>query len=194
VIVTGSQKGLMSPPGIATVSLAPWALESIEGTRLPRFYFDLRKARKSLPTGESAFTPPVSLVFAIEEAITMMKEEGLDAVHRRHARLGAAVRAGAQAIGFTLFSKSPANSVTALEPPAGVGASDVVKRLRETHGITVAGGQDHMKGKMLRVGHMGSYDLSDMYVILGALEECVNALGHPATGSTEAARRAWETA
>jgi aspartate aminotransferase-like enzyme len=194
VIVTGSQKGLMSPPGIATVSLAPWALDAIEGQKLPRFYFDLRKARKSLPTGESAFTPPVSLVFAIEEALAMMKEEGLENVHRRHARLGASLRAGARALGFTLFSKRPADSVTALEPPAGVDASAVIKRLRETHGITVAGGQDHTKGKMLRVGHMGSYDLSDMYVVLGALEECVNALGRPATGAIEAARQAWETA
>lgn len=194
VVVTGSQKGLMSPPGVATVSLAPWALDAIEGDRLPRFYWDLRKARKGLPTGESAFTPPVSLIFAIEEAIAMMREEGLDNVHRRHAKLAAAVRAGAQAIGFSIFSKSPANSVTALLPPAGVEASAVVKRLREVHGITVAGGQDHMKGKMIRVGHMGSYDLSDMYVVLGALEECVNAFGHPAGGACSAARTAWEAA
>ncbi len=194
VVVTGSQKGLMSPPGIATVSLAPWVLEAIEGQKLPRFYFDLRKARKGLPEGESAFTPAVSLVFAVGEALDMMKEEGLAQVHRRHARLGAAVRAGAQAIGFTLFSKSPANSVTALLPPAGVDAGAVVKRLRVTHGIVVAGGQDHMKGKMLRIGHMGSYDLSDIYVVLGALEECVGALGAPATGAIDAARRAWEAA
>jgi len=193
-VVTGSQKGLMSPPGSATVSLAPWALTAIEGTRLPRFYFDLRKARKGLPTGESAFTPPVSLVFAVGEAITMMREEGLENVHRRHARLGAAVRAGAQAIGFTLFSHHPADSVTALVPPAGVEASAIIKRLRETHGITVAGGQDHTKGRMLRVGHMGSYDLSDAYVILGALEECVGALGRPATGSIAAAQAAWDAA
>jgi aspartate aminotransferase-like enzyme len=194
VVVTGSQKGLMSPPGIATVSLAPWALDAIEGQKLPRFYFDLRKARKSLPEGESAFTPAVSLVFAVGEALDMMKEEGLAEVHRRHARLGAATRAGAQAIGFSLFSKSPADSVTALLPPEGVDVSAVVKRLRVTHGITVAGGQDHMKGKMLRIGHMGSYDLSDIYVVLGALEECVNTLGRPATGAIDAARRAWEAA
>jgi len=137
----------------------------------------------------------VSLVFAVGEALAMMKEEGLQNVHKRHARLGAAVRAGAQAIGWTLFSKSPANSVTALEPPAGVDASAVVKRLRETHGITVAGGQDHTKGKMLRIGHMGAYDLSDIYVVLGALEECTGALGRgSATGAIEAARRAWEAA
>jgi len=195
VVVTGSQKGLMSPPGIATVSLAPWALDAIEGERAPRFYWDLRKARKTLPLGESAFTPAVSLIFAVGEALTMMREESLQNVHARHARLGAAVRAGAEAIGWTLFSKSPANSVTALEPPAGVDASAVVKRLRETHGITVAGGQDHTKGKMLRIGHMGAYDLSDIYVVLGALEECTGALGRgSATGAIEAARRAWEAA
>ncbi len=194
VVVTGSQKGLMSPPGLATVSLAPWALDAIEGTRYPRFYWDLRKARKSLPLGESAYTPPVSLVYAVGEALTMMKEEGHANVLDRHRRLGAAVRAGAQAIGWTLFSKSPANSVTALEPPTGVDAGAAVKRLREIHGITVAGGQDHMKGKMLRIGHMGSYDLSDVYVVLGALEECTQALGRPGAGAIDAARRAWEGA
>lgn len=194
VVVTGSQKGLMSPPGIATVSLAPWALDAIEGERGPRFYWDLRKARKSLPLGESAFTPAVSLVFAVGEALTMMREEGLANVHARHRRLGAAVRAGAQAIGWTLFSRSPADSVTALEPPAGVDASAVVKRLRDTHGITVAGGQDHTKGKMLRIGHMGAYDLSDVFVVLAALEECTQALGRKSAGAIEAARRAWELA
>lgn len=194
VVITGSQKGLMSPPGLATVSIAPWAFDGIEGDKLPRFYWDLRKARKNLATGESAWTPAVSLIFAVEEAITMMREEGLPEVHQRHARLGAAVRAGAQKLDWTLFSKSPANGVTALEPPAGVDASAVVKRLREVHGITVAGGQDHMKGKMIRIGHMGSYDLSDIYVVLGALEECTNALGHAATGAIEAARHGWEAA
>ena len=194
VVVTGSQKGLMSPPGLATVSLAPWALDAIEGDKLPRFYWDLRKARKSLPAGESAYTPPVSLIFAVGEALKMMKEEGLANVHRRHKRLGAATRAGAIALGFAIFSKSPADSVTALLPPAGVDGSGLVKRLREVHGITVAGGQDHMKGKMIRIGHMGAYDLSDIYVMLGALEECVNAAGVRAAGAMEAARGAWESA
>ena len=194
VVITGSQKGLMSPPGLATISIAPWALDGIEGDKLPRFYWDLRKARKSLPAGESAWTPAVSLIFAVGEAVSMMREEGLEAWHARHARLGAAMRAGGQALGFTLFSRSPANGVTALEPPAGVDAGAVVKRLREVHGITVAGGQDHMKGKMIRVGHMGAYDLADLYVVLGALEECVNAAGVKAGGAIEAARRAWESA
>ncbi len=191
-VVCGSQKGLMVPPGLATLSLAPWAASAIEGG-LPRFYFDLRKARKSAPQGETPWTPPVSLVLALEEALAMIREEGLEQVHRRHRRLALATRAGAQAVGFRIFAASPSHAVTALIPPEGVDASGVVKRLREVHGIVVAGGQDHLKGKILRIGHMGQYDLGDIYVVLGALEECVNAGGHPAKGAIEAARAAWES-
>ena len=193
VVVCGSQKGLMVPPGIATVSLAPWASGAIEHG-LPRFYFDLRKARKSMPLGETAFTPPVSLVLALEESLAMIREEGLDQVHRRHRRLAHATRAGAKALGFQLFSANPSHAVTALLPPAGLEAGAVVKRLREHHGIVVAGGQDQLKGKILRVGHMGHYDLADIHAVLGALEECVGALGKPASGGVAAATAAWEQA
>jgi aspartate aminotransferase-like enzyme len=196
VVVCGSQKGMMIPPGIATVSLAPWRAAAIEGQRLPRFYWDLVRARKSMPLGETAFTPPVSLVLALEEALAMMREEGLDAVHARHRRIALAVQAGAQALGFRLFSKRPAHSLTSLVPPDGVDASAIVKRLRDTHGIYVAGGQDHLKGKIFRVGHMGAYDLGDVHVIIGALEECVAALGKPVGSgmAAAAAREAWQTA
>ncbi len=193
VIVCGSQKGLMVPPGIATLSLAPWAASAIEGG-LPRFYFDLRKARKSAPIGESPYTPAVSLILALEEALTMIREEGLDQVHRRHRRLGEALRAGARAVGFSTFSSSPSNSVTSLIPPGGGDASFYVKRLREVHGMVVAGGQDHLKGKIFRVGHMGGYDLSDILLLLAALEECAAANGHRAAGAIEAARAAWDAA
>ncbi len=198
VVVCGSQKGMMIPPGIATVSLAPWRASAIEGQKLPRFYWDLTKARKSFPNGETAFTPPVSLVLALEEALTMMKEEGLEPMYVRHRRIAHAVWAGAKALGFKLFSTSPSHSVTSLVPPEGVDASAVVKRLREVHGIYVAGGQDHLKGKIFRIGHMGAYDLADVHVIIGALEECVAALGKPANAGTIAAatavREAWQTA
>jgi aspartate aminotransferase-like enzyme len=194
VVVCGSQKGLMIPPGLATLSLAPWAAQAIEGDRLPRFYFDLRKARKTAPQGETPWTPPVSLVLALEEALTMIREEGLEAVHERHRRLALALRAGAQRIGFKLFASSPSHSVTALVPPEGVDASAVVQRLRQVHAMVVAGGQDHLKGKIFRVGHMGQYDFSDMVAILSALEECVGALGRPAAGAIEAARQAWDAA
>ncbi len=194
VVVCGSQKGLMIPPGIATVSLAPWAAGLLEGERPPRFYFDLRAARRGAPLGETAFTPPVSLVLALEEALAMIREEGLEAVHARHRKVALAMRAGAVALGFTLFSSSPSHAVTALAPPAGIEAAAVVKRLRERHGIVVAGGQDRLKGRIVRVGHMGDYDLADVHLLVGALEETVSALGHPATGGLSAATAAWNAA
>jgi serine---pyruvate transaminase len=194
VVVCGSQKGLMVPPGLASVSLAPWASSYIEGKKLPRFYFDLQKARKLAPKGETPYTPAVSLVIALEEALTMIAEEGLENVIERHRRLANAMHAGAHAAGYRLFSKRPANSLTALYPPEGIGAADVVKRLREVHGMVVAGGQDHLKGKILRVGHMGAYDLFDIVAISTALEECANALGHPASGAAGAACKAWDQA
>jgi len=198
VVVCGSQKGMMIPPGIGTVSLAPWAATAIEGQKLPRFYWDFLRARKSAPIGETPFTPPVSLVLALEEALTMMKEEGLDRVHERHRKVAHAVWAGTKALGFKLFSSSPAHSLTSLLPPEGIEASAIVKRLRDVHGIYVAGGQDHLKGKIFRIGHMGAYDLGDVHVIVGALEECVAALGKPATAGVGAAaaavREAWQAA
>ncbi len=193
VVVCGSQKGLMVPPGIATVSLAPWAAEAI-GRGLPRYYFDLRKARASLPQGETAFTPPVSLVLALEESLAMIREEGLAEVHARHRRLARAARAGAQALGFRLFASSPSHAVTALLPPERLEAAALVRRLRQRHGMVVAGGQDRLKGRILRIGHMGHYDLADLHALFGALEECVAALGHPAEGATAAATRAWDEA
>ena len=188
---------MMVPPGIGTVSLAPWAASAIEGTKLPRFYWDLVKMRKSAPLGETPFTPAVSLVLALEESLKMLREEGLDAAHDRHRKLAQAMAAGARVLGFRLFSSRPAHSLTSLLPPDGIDASAVVKRLREVHGIYVAGGQDHLKGKVFRVGHMGAYDLGDVHVILGALEECVAALGRPAAvGAGEVAataRSAWNS-
>jgi serine---pyruvate transaminase len=176
-VVCGSQKGLMIPPGLATLSLAPWATDAIDGVRLPRFYFDLRKYRKGLPTGDTAFTPAVSLVLALEESLAMIREEGLGAVHARHARVARAARAGAVAAGFSSFSSSPSHAVTALLPPGGVDAGAVVQRMRDVHGMVVAGGQDQLQGRLVRVGHMGAYTVGDMEDVSGALAECAAALG-----------------
>ena len=195
-VVCGSQKGLMIPPGIATLSLAPWALAAIEHPR-PRFYFDLRRSRKSMPQGETAFTPPVSLVLALEEALAMIAEEGLPAVHARHRRLAHAARAGVAALGFRVFPKRPSHAVTAVLPPAGLEPGAIVRRLRERHGMVIAGGQDELKGRILRLGHMGHYDLGDIHALVGAIEECVAGLGGaagPTGGATAAATRAWDEA
>ncbi|HTM58507.1 MAG TPA: alanine--glyoxylate aminotransferase family protein [Candidatus Udaeobacter sp.] len=195
VVVCGSQKGLMIPPGIATVSLAPWAADAIAGG-LPRFYFDLRKARKSLALGETAFTPPVSLVLALEESLAMIEEEGLAEVHARHRALSLALRAGAARLGFQAFAKHPSHAVTALVPPAGVEAQAVVQRLRERHHMILAGGQDRLKGKILRAGHMGAYTLDDIQDLIAALSECASALDAPPPEGDPAlaAREAWERA
>ena len=196
VVVCGSQKGLMIPPGIATLSLAPWAASAIDQAALPRYYFDLRKARKSLAGGETAFTPPVSLVLALAESLAMIEEEGLVAVHERHGALSRATRAGATARGFTAFAARPSHAVTALRPPAGIEAGAVVKRLRERHGMILAGGQDRLKGVILRAGHMGAYDLADIQALVGALGECARALGGPAPvrDPVLAASEAWDRA
>src|SRR5262249_3531098 len=159
-----------------------------------RFYFDLRRYRKSAPIGETPFTPPVSLVLALEEALAMIDEEGLERVHERHRKVAMATRAGARALGFGLFQSSPSHAVTARTPPASIETAAIVKRLRDTHGMVIAGGQDRLKGKIIRVGHMGAYDLADIDELLAALEECVTALGRPATGAVPAARAAWERA
>jgi aspartate aminotransferase-like enzyme len=195
VVVCGSQKGMMIPPGLATVSLTRAAAGLLDGQRLPRFYWDLRKARKSAPLGETAFTPSVSLVLALREALAMLNEEGLDLVHERHARLARAVRAGAAACGWSVFAARPSHAVTALSPPAGLDVGPVVKRLREVHGMVVAGGQDQLKGRILRIGHMGAYDLADAVAVVAALAECTRALGGPrGSGVVEAAAAAWESA
>jgi serine---pyruvate transaminase len=196
VVVCGSQKGLMIPPGLASVSLAPWAAGAIDETNMPRFYFDLRKARKAFPLGETAFTPPVSLVLALEESLAMIREEGLANVHHRHARLSHALRAGASAIGFRIFAARPGHAVTALIPPAGVDGGALTKRLRDVHGIVIAGGQDRLKGVIVRAGHMGAYDLADIQLLIGALEECVRALGGEAgaANALRAAQSAWDAA
>ncbi len=197
VVVCGSQKGLMLPPGLATLSLAPWAADAIDGVRLPRFYFDLRQARRALADGETAFTPAVNLVLALDEALAMIREEGLEAVHARHRRLAHALRAGACAAGYALFSAAPSHAVTALVPPAGVDARAVVRCLREAHGMVVAGGQDRLRGRIVRVGHMGGYQRDDMLAVALALEQCARALGAappPGADVAGATRAGWEGA
>jgi aspartate aminotransferase-like enzyme len=195
VVVCGSQKGLMLPPGLATLSLAPWARRAIEGQRRPRFYFDLTRARRGLATGDTPFTPPVSHVLALEVALAMLREEGLAAVHDRHRRLAHAVRAGGLAAGCRLFSSAPSHAVTALEPPAGVEAAAIVRRLREAHGMVVAGGQGELRGRILRVGHMGAHGHDDAVAVSAALAECTAALGAPvAADAAQAAREAWGAA
>ena len=179
VCVAGSQKGFMLPPGLAFVALGPKALAALEGPRLPRFYFDLRKAAPSAVQGETPFTPAISLVIALAESLAMMREEGREALVARHARNAEATRRAVVAMGLRLFAESPSNAVTAVHAPEGVDAGKIVKGLRERHGIVIANGQDKLKGVSFRIGHMGGYDAADILTVVGALEDVLASLGLP---------------
>jgi aspartate aminotransferase-like enzyme len=172
VVVAGSQKALMTPPGLslATVSASAW--ERSARTTTPRFYFDWAKHRASLETGTTPFTPAVSLVASLDAALGMLLEEGLEAAFARHAALGRACRQGAKAMGLELFSPDEERSavVTAILTPEGVDARALVLALRDRYGITVAGGHGELGSRMFRIGHIGYYDVFDITTVLAAVE------------------------
>ena len=172
VVVSGSQKALMTPPGLslATVSSAAW--DRCARTTTPRFYFDWAKLRASLETGTTPFTPAVSLVASLDVALGLLLEEGLEAAFARHAALGRACREGAKGMGLELFSPDEERSavVTAILTPEGIDARELVLALRDRFGITVAGGHGELGSRMFRIGHIGYYDVFDITTALAAVE------------------------
>ena len=177
VVVSGSQKALMTPPGLGTCAVSEAALAAT-GTS-PRFYFDWERTRKAQAKLDAPFTPPVSLVAGLDVALGLLLDEGLDAAFDRHVRLGRACRAGVKALGLDLFSPDEDRSavVTAIRAPAGVDSGEIVKRLRDGYGITIANGQGDLKGKIFRIGHIGWFDLFDITTALAALELTLADLG-----------------
>jgi aspartate aminotransferase-like enzyme len=172
VVVAGSQKALMTPPGLSLAVVSPPAWERSAAATNPRFYFDWARLRTSLETGTTPFTPAVSLVASLDAALTLLLEEGLDAAFARHAALGRACREGAKAMGLELFSPDEERSavVTAILTPQGVDARDLVLALRDRFGITVAGGHGDLAPRLFRVGHIGYYDVFDVTTALAAVE------------------------
>jgi aspartate aminotransferase-like enzyme len=177
VVVSGSQKALMTPPGLGLVSVSPAAWAAL-GTS-PRFYYDWEKTRAGQEQLSSAFTPAVSLVRALDVALGLLLEEGLDAAHERHLRLGRACREGAKAMGLELFSPDEDRSavVTAIRAPGGVDSSELALALRNRYGVTIASGQGPLRGKIFRIGHIGYYDVFDLATALGALELALGDAG-----------------
>jgi aspartate aminotransferase-like enzyme len=180
VVMTGSQKGLMLPPGLACVSVSDKAWRAAETATLPKFYFDWAKARKSIAKSTTPFTPPVSLIIGLGEALRLMREEGRENVIKRHAELAAAARAGAEAMGLKLFAppEGRGNAVTPVWVPEGVDGKALVKMMSDKYGITIAGGQDHLVGKIFRVGHLGYFDRFDIITTLVGLEMTLTELGY----------------
>jgi serine---pyruvate transaminase len=177
VVVAGSQKALMTPPGLAmnSVSERAWSARG----ESPRFYFDWERTRKAQSALDAPFTPPVSLVAGLDVALGMLLDAGLEAIFDRHVRLGRACREGAKAMGLDLFSPDEDRSavVTAIRSPDGVDATELVLGLRDRFGITIANGQGTLKGKIFRIGHIGYFDVFDITTALAAVELVLADLG-----------------
>ncbi|HMF91296.1 MAG TPA: alanine--glyoxylate aminotransferase family protein [Candidatus Angelobacter sp.] len=185
VIIGGSQKAVMIPPGLAYCTVSERGWQRMESAKNPRYYFDLRKERKSAAKGESSYTPSTALVAALAAAFEYLRDQGNGdlAAGRElliaNAETAAAMtRAAAQALGLKLFSaSSPAAALTAIASPAGVDSGDIVKAFRNRFGAVIANGQGEMKGHLFRVAHLGYYDYLDTIAAIGALEHVLAALG-----------------
>ena len=185
VIIGGSQKALMIPPGLAYCAISERAWKRMESTKSPRYYFDFRKERKAAAKGESAFTPATSLFAALDAALEFVRQMGEGSVSAgrealiNNAELAAEMtQAGAQALGLKLFApSSPGAALTAIVSPAGIDSGAIVKQFRETFGAVVANGQAEMKGQLFRIAHLGYYDYLDTIGILAALEHVLAAVG-----------------
>ena len=178
VCVTGSQKGLMIPPGLALVAVSSRAIGAMETSKLPKFYFDLRKALKAYEKNDTPWTPAISLIIGLDAALQMIRAEGVEKIWRRHERLATALRAGIEAIGLRLFSDSPSFAVTPVWVPDGIEWKKFNSILKGKYGITIAGGQEEFAGKIFRIAHLGYYDELDMITILSALEMTLITCGH----------------
>ncbi len=181
VVVVGAQKGMMIPPGLAMVALSDKAKALLPASKINKYYFSYEQALKALlkdKLPDTPYTSSVSLVLQLRESIRLIKEEGLENVWARHAKVAAAVRAGIQALGLKAFAKgTPSNAVTSVWTPEGLDGDALNKKIRDDYGITMAGGQGKMKGKMFRVGHLGYTDRFDAVVAIAAVEMALNELG-----------------
>lgn len=178
VVCLGSQKALMLPPGLAMIAASEKAWAANAKADLPRFYLDLLREKKSQERGETAFTPAVSLIVGLRESLRMLREETLEGVWARHDRLAKATRSAAGGLGLELFSSSPSNAVTAIRVPGGIDGAAVVRTMKSRYGITIAGGQDHLKGKIVRIAHIGYFSEFDIVTAISGLEMTLSDLGY----------------
>ena len=177
VVVSGSQKALMCPPGLAMASVPAHVLERAKPSR--SFYFDWRKNKKAQDALDAAFTPAVSLIRSLDVALGLILDDTLEVGFERHIRLGRAARAGVKAMGLELFSPDDDSAavVTAVRAPDGIDADELLLHLRDRHGVTLAPGQAHLKGKIFRIGHIGWFDVFDIASALAAVELSLTELG-----------------
>jgi aspartate aminotransferase-like enzyme len=180
VVVGGSQKAFMIPPGLAFLSVSPKAWKRSETANLPHYYFDLKKEKKNAALGESSWTPNTSLVIALNAALKYIKSVGMDKLIENAQLLARATRAAATELGLELFAPdSPCSSVTAVKAPSGWDSGVIVKEFRNRFGAIIANGQGSMKGKIFRIAHLGYFDFADLFGVVAELELILAANGHP---------------
>lgn len=178
-VVSGSQKGLMLPPGLGFISVSEKAWKLAEVSQSPKYYFDLKKAKKAYEKTDTPFTPAITLIIALKEALKLMKADGLENIFKRHKKMADATRAAVKALGLELFAPSAfSDVVTAAKVPEGIDGEKLVKTMRDTYGVTIAGGQDEMKGKLIRIAHMGYITEFDIITGISCLEKVLCQMGH----------------
>lgn len=181
VVVGGSQKAFMIPPGLAFVTFSDRAWEAYKSSTMPKFYFDFKYYRDYRAKSQTPWTPPITLFFGLKESLRLMQEEGLPQLFKRHEQMMKATRAGVQALGFSLFvpdENIASRAVTGIVAPEGMDAEAIRKGMLDDHHIVLAGGQRALKGKLIRVGHLGYQGLPDILSTLAALEIVMKKMGH----------------
>ena len=179
IVVSGSQKGLMLPPGLGFISVNSKAMKMVELCKNPRYYFDLRRAKKALDKTDTAFTPAIGLIVALDEVLKNLREEGLEQVFSRNKKLAQATRSAISALGLSLFAPTVASeAVTSVHVPEGIDGAKLVKVMRDEYGVAMAGGQGHLKGKIFRIAHMGYIREDDLLEGLRVLEIVLTKMGY----------------
>lgn len=177
-VVAGSQKGLMIPPGLAFVSLSKKAWVNVEKSKCPRYYFDFKMTKKALEKTDTPFTPAITLVIALRETLRIMRQEGLEVIFSRHKKLATATRSAMKAMGLELFAPTAASDcVTAVKVPSDVDGEKLVKHMRDKYGVSIAGGQAELKGKVFRIAHMGFIRDTDILTAVSVLGIALNEMG-----------------
>jgi aspartate aminotransferase-like enzyme len=179
IVIGGSQKAFMIPPGLAFVAISSKAWAVAESATAPRFYFDLKKEKKNAVNGESAWTPNTSLLLALAEALKYIKTLGMDNLIGNAQLLARATREAMKALGLELFSSYPGSSVTSVRPPAGMDSGVIIKEFRTRFNAIITNGQGSMKGQIFRLAHLGYFDFHDLFAVVAELELILAANGHP---------------
>jgi aspartate aminotransferase-like enzyme len=185
VVLSGSQKGWMVPPGLAFMSMSPRAWAANKQAQMPRFYLDAERARDSAEKGQTPWTPAVSLFYGMQVALQLLEREGWENVFARHQRCADVARNGARSLGLELFAdpRYASNTVTTVAAPAGVDVSALRKSLREKHEIVIAGGQGSLSGKVFRIGHLGMVSEPEVEAVITALKQELPLLGFAPVGA-----------